>query len=88
MNVYLIHTLCRRILHDKDFRKLVLMSPETALDTMPFSEEERAALLSGDVGRLNHAGASGFLLLILSRFEVFGLALPIFNRRMRTGAPD
>lgn len=88
MNIYLIHTLCRRILHDKEFRKLVLTSPEAALQTMPFTEDERAALLSGDVGRLNRAGASGFLLLILSRFEAFGLALPIFNRRMRTGAPD
>lgn len=88
MNIFLVHTLCRRVLHDKAFRKLVLISPEAALQTMPFSEEERAALLSGDVGRLNRAGASGFLLLILSRFEVFGLALPIFNRRMRTGAPE
>jgi hypothetical protein len=88
MNIFLVHTLCRRVLHDKAFRKLVLASPEAALQTMPFSEEERAALLSGDVGRINRAGASGFLLLILSRFEVFGLALPIFNRRMRTGAPD
>ena len=88
MNIFLVHTLCRRVLHDKAFRKLVLISPEAALQTMPFSEEERAALLSGDVGRLNRAGASGFLLLILSRFEVFCLALPIFNRRMRTGAPE
>lgn len=88
MNIYLIHSLCRRVLHDNEFRKLILKSPEAALQTMPFSEDERAALLSGDVGRLNREGASGFLLLILSRFEVFGLALPIFNRRMRTGAPD
>ena len=88
MNTYLIHTLCRRVLHDKQFRKLILASPEAAVQTMPFTEEERTALLSGDVGRLNRAGASGFLLLILSRFEVFGLALPTFNRRMRTGKPD
>jgi hypothetical protein len=88
MNVYLIHSLCRRVLHDTEFRKLVLTSPEAALQTMPFTEDERAALLSGDVGRLNRAGASGFLLLILSRFGVFNLSLPTFNRRMRTGAPD
>ena len=88
MNIYLIHILCRRVLHDKEFRRLVLEAPHAALQTMPFSEDERTALLSGDVGRLNRAGASGFLLLILSRFEVFGLALPVFNRRMRTGALD
>ncbi|KQU89525.1 aromatic ring-opening dioxygenase LigA [Ensifer sp. Root31] len=88
MNIYLIHSLCRRVLHDKEFRNLILASPEAALQTMPFTEEERDALLSGDVGRLNRLGASGFLLLILARFEVFGLALPIFNRRMRTGKPE
>lgn len=88
MNVYLIHTLCRRVLHDKEFRRLILESPQTAVASMPFSDEERAALLAGDVGRLNREGASGFLLLILNRFEVFGLKLPVFNRRMRTGASD
>jgi hypothetical protein len=88
MNVYLIHTLCRRVLHDRELRRQILESPEAAVSSMPFSDEERAALLAGDVGRLNREGVSGFLLLILSRFEVFGLKLPVFNRRMRTGALD
>jgi hypothetical protein len=55
---------------------------------MSFSDDERAALLAGDVARLNREGASAFLLLILCRFEVFGLKLPIFNRRMRTGSSE
>jgi hypothetical protein len=55
---------------------------------MPFSEAERAALLAGDVARLYREGASAFLLLILCRFEVFGLELTIFNRRMRTGTAE
>jgi hypothetical protein len=55
---------------------------------MPFSDEERKALLAGDVARLYREGALAFLLLILSRFDVFGLKLPIFNRRMRTGSSD
>ena len=88
MNIYLIHKLCRRVLHDREFRRQILDSPEAAVSSMPFSDEERAALLAGDVGRLNREGTSGFLLLILSRFEVFGLKLPVFNRRMRTGALD
>jgi len=88
MNIYLIHRLCRRVLNDREFRRLILESPDAAVSSMPFSDEEHAALLVGDVGRLNREGASGFLLLILSRFEVFGLRLPVFNRRMRTGAAD
>jgi hypothetical protein len=86
MNVYLVHKLCRRVLHDGEFRSLILKNPEAALAAMPFSDEERAILLAGDVARLNRDGASGFLLLILCRFEVFGLSLPVFNHRMRTGS--
>jgi hypothetical protein len=86
MNVYLVHKLCRRVLHDEAFRILILKDPEQALAVMPFTDEERAILLAGDVARLNREGASGFLLLILCRFEVFGLSLPVFNRRMRTGS--
>jgi hypothetical protein len=88
MNVYLIHTLCRRVLHDRKFRKLILEDPQVALASMPFSDEERATLLAGDVARLYREGTSAFLLLILSRFEVFGLELSVFNRRMRTGRND
>ncbi len=88
MNIYLIHSLCRRVLHDKEFRRFILEDPEAAVSSMGFNDEERAVLLAGDVGRLNREGASGFLLLILSRFEIFGLKLSIFNRRMRTGAAE
>lgn len=88
MNTYLIHTLCRRVLHDRDFRRFILEAPEAAVSSMPFSVDERSALLSGDVARLYREGAVAFLLLILSRYEVFGLELPVFNRRMRTGTLD
>jgi hypothetical protein len=86
MNTYLVHLLCRRVLHDRAFRRMVVECPEAALSSMPFSEEEREILLAGDVARLYQKGASAFLLLILSRFEVFGLTLPVFNRRMRSVA--
>lgn len=83
MTAYVVNKLCRRVLHDPQYRALVKIDPERALDEFPFDEEERRALLEGDVGWLYHHGAFAFLLLILSRFEVFGLALPIFNARMR-----
>jgi len=88
MNIYLIHKLCRRVLHDREFRRLILENPEMAVSSMPFNEAERTALLAGDVARLYREGASAFLLLILCRFEVFGLGLPVFNRRMRTGSAE
>jgi len=88
MNIYLIHTLCRRVLHDRAFRQLILENPRAAVALMPFSDAERVTLLAGDVARLHREGASAFLLLILCRFEVFGLTLPVFNRRMRTGVAE
>jgi len=88
MKGYLINKFCRRVLHDRDFRELTLKDPSTAVSSMPFSEAERDALLNGDVAALYHEGASAFLLLILCRFEVFGLTLPIFNGRMRAIPPD
>ncbi len=83
MSTYLVHKFCRRVLHDLEFRRLALGDPESAASQFSFSDEERTALLSGDVGFLYRQGASAFLLLILSRFEVFGLVLPVFNARMR-----
>jgi hypothetical protein len=88
MTVYLVHTLCRRVLHDTEFRRMILEDPSRAVGLMPFGDEERTALLAGDVAWLHREGASAFLLLILCRFEVFGLTLPVFNRRMRTGTAD
>ena len=88
MKGYLVNKFCRRVLHDKDFRQLALKDPSTAISSMPFSATERYALQCGDVATLYHEGASAFLLLILCRFEVFGLTLPVFNGRMRAILPD
>jgi hypothetical protein len=83
MSNYQIHKFCRCILHDPSFRGLAIREPETALKQFDLTEDEKGALLSGDVRALFEQGASGFLLLILSRFEIFGLKLAIYNARMR-----
>jgi hypothetical protein len=88
MKGYLVNKFCRRVLHDREFRELVLKDPSTAVSSMPFSRSERDALLNGDVAALYREGASAFLLLILCRFEVFGLTLPVFNGRMRAIPTD
>ena len=83
MSAYQVEKLCRRILHDASFRAWMQADPAQALATVPLTLEEREAVLTGDVGWLYRHGASAFLLLILSRFEICGLALPVFNQRMR-----
>jgi|ERR1700733_8531492 hypothetical protein len=83
MNTYRIHSFCRRVLHNPDFRQRLLEAPELALKECRLDDTERHALLSGDVVSLYQSGASAFLLLILSRYSLFGLELPIYNARMR-----
>jgi Aromatic-ring-opening dioxygenase LigAB, LigA subunit len=84
MNTYRIHSFCRRVLHDPDFRHRLLETPELALTECTLDDTERHALLSGDVVSLYQSGASAFLLLILTRYRLFGLELPIYNARMRS----
>jgi hypothetical protein len=83
-----IQKFCRDILHDMQFRELALSNPEEAVSRYEFTLEERASLLKGDVARLHQLGASGFLLLILSRFQIFGLSLDVYNSRMRKLSQD
>jgi hypothetical protein len=83
MSVLSVHKFCRAVLHDPLFRELALSNPDEAVLQFEFSDDERRALLEGDVARLYELGASPFLLLIFSRFEIFGLSLDIYNTRMR-----
>lgn len=83
MSTYTVHKICRLILHDKTFRENVRANPSEAIVPFDLTAIEREALLAGDVGMLHRRGALAFLLLIFSRFEVFGLTLEIYNHRMR-----
>jgi hypothetical protein len=85
MSVYAVNKLCRRVVHEPELRAALAADPETALRAArpPLDEEEIAALLAGDVGRLSRMGASHFLLHQLARWEVFGLDLPTYAERIR-----
>jgi len=83
MSIYEVHKFCRSVLHDADFRELARTEPHEAIRTFNLSDDEREAMLRGDVASLHRMGASAFLLLVLSRFEIFGLKLTIYNNRMR-----
>lgn len=83
MSTLSVHKFCRAVLHDFQFRELALSDPDEAVSRFDLTAEERTSLLNGDVARLHQSGASGFLLLILSRFQIFGLNLDIYNARMR-----
>ncbi len=83
MSIYQVNKLCYRALHDKPFREALARDPEATLAALPLTNDERRALLAGDVGRLYEWGAHSFLLSHLTRWELFGRTVPIYNERMR-----
>ena len=85
MSTYAVDKACRRVVLDPEFRARLHADPESALRSCSpaLSEEELRCLLAGDVGRLGRLGANHFLLHQLGRWEVLGLTLPEYARRIR-----
>jgi Aromatic-ring-opening dioxygenase LigAB, LigA subunit len=85
MSVYAVNKLCRRVVHEPELREALARDPDAALRAArpPLAEDEIAALLAGDVGRLSRMGANHFLLHQLGRWEVLGLDLPNYAERIR-----
>jgi hypothetical protein len=85
MSVYAVNKLCRRVVHEPGLREALARDPEVALRAAspPLAEEEIAALLAADVGRLSRMGANHFLLHQLGRWRVLGLDLPTYAERIR-----
>ena len=84
MSIYAVNKLCREALHDLAFRAALARDPKAAIAPLPLSDDERAALLNGDVAWLYERGAHPFLLAYLTRWELFGLTVPLYSERIRT----
>lgn len=88
MSIYQVNKLCYRALHDKPFREALARAPDATVAALPLTDDERRALLAGEVGRLYEWGANAFLLAHLTRWELFGLTVAIYNERMRAARDD
>ncbi len=88
MSIYAVNYLCRELLRDHAFRAAMKADPAKALAALDITDEERHALLAGDVGTLFRLGVNGFLMGYLARFEVCGLNVEIYNQRMRAVKVD
>lgn len=87
MSVYAVNHLLRQLLRDPEFRAAMKADPAAALSKLDLSDEERKALLAGDVAALYRMGVNSFLMGYLVRFEVLGLDLETYNTRIRSAAP-
>jgi hypothetical protein len=83
VSVFAINKICYRALHDVAFREAAKRDPVAAIRDLPLTQEEREALLAGDVARLYEWGVNAFLMSHLTRFELFGLTAMIYSERIR-----
>jgi hypothetical protein len=88
MSIFAVNHLCRELLRDHSFRAAMKADPGNALMPLDLTDDERRALIAGDVGTLFRAGANGFLMGYLARFEVCGLNVETYNQRMRAVQVD
>lgn len=86
MSIYAVNRLCHQLMHDKNWRHAMQIDPKRAVAHLDLTDEERQAVLAGDVGKLYLMGANAFLLGYMTRFEIVGLTLPVYNERMRAVA--
>ena len=87
MSVYQVNKLLYLTDNDPAFRKRILEDPEAVLSEFSLTEEERAALTSGAVGKLHRMGVHTFLLNHLYRYELFGVNRDNYLFRIREGMP-
>ncbi len=83
MSIYAVNKLCRDALHDLAFREALKRDPKSAIASRSLTDDERAALLGGDVAWLYEQGAHPFLLAYLTRWELFGLSVALYSERIR-----
>ena len=88
MTIFAVNHLCREVLHDHAFRAVMKADPAKALAPLELTDDERRALIAGDVGALYRMGVNGFLMGYLARFEVCGLNVANYNERMRAVKVD
>jgi hypothetical protein len=88
MSIFAVNYLCREVLRDHAFRAAMKADPAKALAPLDLTDEERRALIAGDVGALCRLGVNGFLMGYLARYEVCGLNIEIYNQRMRAVKVD
>jgi hypothetical protein len=87
MSAYQINKICHRAYHDVAFRNAILVDPAKAIKDWPLTDEQRKALLEGDVKKLYEWGTHPFLLAHTTRWGLFGLTPALYAERIQ-GAKD
>ena len=83
MSVYRINKLFYKLETDKAYLERFRADPPGVLAEIDLTDEERAALLAGDVGKLYVMGCHGFLMNTLARQGLLGVNRENYLQRVR-----
>jgi hypothetical protein len=82
VSVYVVNKVCFLSERDAAFRERARSDPRSALEPFKLSDDERSALLAGDVATLFKLGAHPFLMQHLARHQLFGLTGETYRQRI------
>lgn len=83
MSVYYINKLFYKLETDKAYLDRFRADPKAVLAELTLTDEEREAVLAGDVGKLYVMGCHGFLMNTLSRQGLLGVSRDNYLQRVR-----
>jgi Aromatic-ring-opening dioxygenase LigAB, LigA subunit len=82
VSIYAVHKIAHLVQKDPAFRERMRHDPAQAIAEFALTDEERGAILAGDVGRLAQLGAHGYLLGSFAMQQVVGLTLGNYVQRI------
>ena len=86
MSLYNLNRIMYLLELDADFLAGMKTKPADTIKDMDLSDEERAAVLSGDVGKLYLLGVNMFILDSIARHELFGINRESYLAQVRAAA--
>ena len=86
MSLYQLNKIMYLLEVDAAFLARMKSDPADAIKNMELTEEERAAVLSGDVGKLYLMGVNMFILDSIARHELFGIDRNSYLAQVRAAA--
>jgi hypothetical protein len=82
MSIYAVHKIAQLLRKDRSFCDRMRQDPAAAIADFPLTNDERRAVLCGDVGRLAELGAHGYLLGAFAQQQVVGVTMANYVQRI------
>jgi hypothetical protein len=86
VSLYQLNKIMYLLEVDAAFLARMKSDPADAIKDMELTEDERAAVLSGDVGKLYLMGVNMFILDSIARHELFGIDRNSYLAQVRAAA--